>query len=340
MKKIIVSGYGNVAREFIKLIGEKRNFVSESYAIDLVVSGVIGSRTFIYDKDGIDINLLLSCSNGSKGLMEYREKKEVTYDNKSIINGDVLIESTPTNINTGQPGLDIILWAIEKNMDIVSISKGALVTNFKKIKDSISMRGLNLKYSGATAAALPTIDIGEYSLAGCEINKIEGVLNGTTNYILSKMYSDNISFDKALDDARSKGIAEANSTLDITGMDSGCKILLLCNSLLDTKLSLKDVAIKGIEDITENDIKIAKEKNGKIKLMAKALKVDDSYKVEVKPEVIYDNHLLYGVNGTNKGIVFYTDDMGEIAALGGASSPRGAASAALKDVINTYNRKK
>ena len=161
------------------------------------------------------------------------------------------------NIENGEPGLTYVLNAIDSGMDVVSVAKGALVHSFQEIKQHSEKKGTRLKYSGATAAALPTIDIGEYSLAGSTITKIEGILNGTSNFILTSMNESNLSFEEALKIAQEKGIAEANPGLDVKGFDSACKLLLLSNSLLGTNYSLKDVKITGIENLSKQDMERA-----------------------------------------------------------------------------------
>ncbi|XNQ35889.1 hypothetical protein AA0X95_20730 [Bacillus sp. 1P10SD] len=131
-------------------------------------------------------------------------------------------------------------------MDIVSVSKGALVKSFDKIKTQATKHGSRLKYSGATAAAIPTLDIGEYSLAGCTITRIEGILNGTSNFILASMSENNLSFEEALKIAQEKGIAEANPALDVQGFDSACKILLPANGFFGSSLLMDDVKLKAL----------------------------------------------------------------------------------------------
>lgn len=124
--------------------------------------------------------------------------------------------------------------------------KNGYSSNFKRCasyklernKWSCKIANVRIRYSGATAAALPTLDIGQFSLAGCHIEKIEGILNGTTNYILSKMNEEDITFEEALKEAQSKGIAETNPILDVSGSDSACKLLLLTNSLMGTENKL------------------------------------------------------------------------------------------------------
>ncbi|HDR3490608.1 homoserine dehydrogenase [Bacillus wiedmannii] len=336
--QVVLSGYGTVGREFIKLLNEKYSYIYETYGIRLVVSGVLGRNIAIYNGDGLSLHDLLKYGSGSAAMekyIEYHPKERAT----NGINGTVLVESTVTNLKDGNPGKQYIKQAIEKHMDIVAISKGALVTNWKEINEAARIENVRIRYSGATAAALPTLDIGQFSLAGCHIEKIEGILNGTTNYILSKMNEEDITFEEALKEAQSKGIAETNPILDVSGSDSACKLLLLTNSLMGTENMLTDIHIKGIEHVTKQQIRNAKEQNKYIKLIASAYKdKDGKVALHVEPYEIDKDHPLAKVNGTEKGITFFTDTMGQVTTIGGASNPRGAAAAALKDLINLYRK--
>ncbi|MGF9966956.1 homoserine dehydrogenase [Bacillus rhizoplanae] len=334
--KLILAGYGTVGKEFVKLIHDKSSFIQKEFGLDLVLVGIIGRDLKLYHPEGLCIDTLLTLGEGSVALHKYLEQHSV-YNEK--MNGHVFIESTPTNLENGNPGKQYILQAIENGMDIVSISKGALVTSWKEINEAARFANIRIRYSGATAAALPTLDIGQFSLAGCKIECIEGVLNGTTNYILTKMHEDKTSYEEALQQAQQKGIAETNPSLDVSGMDSACKLLLLSNSLLHTEYKLEDISIEGIENLSKQDIQKAKEQGKQMKLLAKAYKADEGeVRLEVHPYAVEHNHSLASVIGTEKGITFYTDTMGTVTSIGGASNPRGAAAAALKDVINLYRK--
>ncbi|WP_141431072.1 homoserine dehydrogenase [Bacillus sp. 03113] len=334
-KKIILTGYGTVAKELMKLIASNGALIKEKYGFELVVTGIVGSKGMIYDEKGIQLLSLIDFGTGSEALSRYSECFQLPFT-EPIFQGDVLIECTPTNIETGEPALGYIQKAMTTGMDIVSVSKGALVMAFDKIKTQAAKHGSRLKYSGATAAALPTLDIGEYSLAGCTITRIEGILNGTSNFILASMSENNLSFEEALKIAQEKGIAEANPALDVQGFDTACKILLLANGFFGSGLLIDDVKIKGIEQVTKEEIQVAKQNGRKLKLLASAYKEAEKVIVEVKPYELESEHPLAYVNGTNKGVVFETIEMGAVCATGGASHPRGAAAAALKDVINLY----
>lgn len=336
-KRILLTGYGTVGQEFCRLVLEKQDIIARKYGFRPVLVGIRGSQAGVYDPHGLRIKQLLEFGKGSTALVRYAEAFGGAAQNLPF-DADVLVESTPSQLEDGGPALGYIRDAISARMHVVAISKGALVTHYQQIMAAAREQNVNIKYSGATAAALPTLDIGQVSLAGTQLEAIEGILNGTTNYILTRMHEEELSFTDALQHAQEKGIAEANPSLDTSGIDSACKILLLSNSLLGTTLSLDQVEIAGIEGVNREDIRKAKSRNAQLKLMAKAQLHPDHIKVSVSPSAIEHEHPLYGVNGTNKAVRFQTVEMGSIVCSGGASHPRGAAAAALKDLINIFRR--
>lgn len=332
-RKIVITGYGTVAKEFVELLDQKKEELVEKYHTEFKVVGVIGSIGMIYEPDGLNLSVLHQLPKGSLGISQYASKKDLSIESP-LLKGDILLECTPTNLETGGPALSYMKQALEAKMDIVSVSKGALVHSLPELLERATANGRQIKYSGATAAALPTLDIGEFSLAGSNILSIKGILNGTSNFILTSMSEGNITFGEALHQAQEKGIAEKNPDLDIKGLDSACKILLLANGLFHTKLTLKDMAIEGIEKITKADMQRAKINGCEWKLIAAAKKQGDRLILQVKPEILAPENPLIHVKGTNKGILFETEEMGTICCVGGASHPKGAAAAALKDMIN------
>jgi homoserine dehydrogenase len=225
--------------------------------------------------------------------------------------------------------------ALKNKWHVAAASKGALAVDFKGLIASARKHGVSLKYSGATAAALPTLDVGLSSLAGAEILGIEGILTGVTNYILTRM-EEGFSFKEALKEAQEKGIAETDPSLDIDGWDSAVKILLISNSVAGTEFSLQDISRSGIRNVTVKDIQKARTKGKALKLLGRLERGKDKPKAEVRVIEIDKEHPLYRVSCTNKGITFFTDTMGHITVIGGKSDPRGTAAALLKDIINIY----
>lgn len=335
-RKIVLSGLGNVGREFIRLIYENREAIKQKYDLELVIAGILGSKGCIYRDEGLDLKLLYNLGIGSNAILKYKDITDCKFSQTPLFEGDTFVEASHTDIETGEPGLSLALQAINSGMNIVFLSKGALVTSFKTITKAAKESKVLIKYSGATAAALPTMDIGEYSLAGSNILSIRGVLNGTTNYVLTEMHEKGISYEEAVQSLKDKGISEKDMDLDIKGIDSACKLLLLSNSLMGTNFSLKNIDICGIQFVTQDQVKKAREQGKVIKLLCKVSNEEGKVEARVYPGEVSSSEILYNINGANKGVVFNTDSMGEVSVLGGASNPRGAAAAALKDVINMY----
>ncbi len=338
MKKVRVAivGYGNIGQQLVQIIKDKHHHIMKNYGLDLQLVAAMGRNNLVYEKEGINLDWLLSMG---KDLSKHQGNIFFigdSVDALDIIQGDVLVEATPTNIDTGEPGYSHMKRAFELGMDVVTLSKGALVCHYEDVINTMNRYNRKMKISGATAAALPTIDMGQYNLVGNEILKIQGILNGTTNFILSRMHEEDLSYTDALLEAQEKGIAEKNPRLDVGGFDTASKLVILANSLMGTRFSLKDVEIRGIEEVSLEDIKQAKDENYTIKLVGEAVRNGNQIELRVSPMKLESSNLLTRTQYKDKAIVFYTDLMGTIAVIGGASDPRAAAAAALKDIINLY----
>jgi len=219
----------------------------------------------------------------------------------------------------------------------VTASKGPLVIDFRGLHEKAEKKHVALKFSGATAAALPALDVALYSLAGAEISRIEGILNGTTNYILTRM-KEGVDYKDALKEAQSKGIAETDPSLDVSGLDTASKILIISNALLKTDFALDDMTVEGIDAIPPYILTQGRKKDRALKLLGILFKRAEELRLEVRVTVIDSSHPLFGVDGTNKGVVFTTDTMDSVTVTGGKSDPKGAGASLLKDIINIYRK--
>ena len=173
-------------------------------------------------------------------------------------------------------------------------------------------------------------------LAGTHVSSIEGILNGTTNYILSKMRNNGTPYDVALKEAQNFGIAETDPSYDVEGKDTANKIVLIANQVFGKTVGLADITVKGITRVTPDDIEAASKDGKVIKLIGTAQMVDGDLRLSVAPKAIDEKHPLAAVNGSEKAITYMTDTMGSITVSGGKSSPVGAAAAVLKDLINAF----
>lgn len=327
-------GFGGVGQAFIKLLVNKKRYLLDKYRLSFNIKYIIKSDGGIYNPKGIDLEELIDFLENGLPIQEYRYWQDINID-LMIKNNDIdtLVELTSTNIVDGEPGLTHIRKALQNNINVVTGNKGPILLKYKELKKIAKENNLELKIGCTTGGALPSINGGLYDIAGAEINYIEGILNGTTNYILSEMMDNEISYEDALVNAQKLGIAEMNPRLDVEGFDSASKIIILANVLMDTDLKLEDLDIEGITKVNIEELKELKNHGKKLKLIAKVERDNEDIKVYVKPISIDNNHPLYGVDYKNKGIYFNTDTLGDITLIGGASGTINAAASILRDIV-------
>lgn len=339
-KRIIMCGLGNVGRTFLKLVAERTEEIKAKYGLNIEVGCVVDIGGAALAENGpLPLTEFLGYiqEGGKPELFHNFGRKGLTGVDAIRNNSfDILIETTPTNLNNGEPAYSFITAAIGKGMDIVSANKGPFVLFFHELKTMADKHKSGLYISAATGAALPTLDVGKFSTAGASITSIEGILNGTTNFILTKMSLEKCSYQEGLKEAQAMGIAETDPTLDVEGYDTRNKLVLISNTLFNTGFGVNDVPVKGITNITHEDIDQAAREGKVLKLVATAEWKDGKVSLDVSPRKIDKKHPLAAINFSEKGITYTTDTMGQITVLGGKSSPVGAAAALLKDVIHTH----
>ena len=327
-------GFGGVGKAFIKLLVDKKEYLIDKYNLVINIKFIIKSDGGVYNSDRIDLEELIDFLENNQSIQEYKYWQDINIDsiieNKDI---DTLVELTSTNIDTGEPGLTHIRKALKNSINVVTGNKGPILLKYKELNKIAKENNLELKIGCTTGGALPSINGGRYDVAGAEINYIEGILNGTTNYILSEMMDNELSYEEALVNAQKLGIAEADPTLDVEGFDSASKITILANVLMDADIKLEDLHIEGITKVNKEKLKELKQQSKKLKLIAKVERENKEVKVYVKPIEIDNSHPLYSVDYKNKGIYFNTDTLGDITLIGGASGTINAAASILRDII-------
>jgi homoserine dehydrogenase len=319
--KIAIAGFGSVGRATAKLLLSRRDRYRQVYEIDLRLVAVCGSRSGLSDSQGLEEHLLADLEDGLSGP-----------DFVESSGADVLIEAGPSNFRTGGPGLAYIRSALSVGKDTIVISKGALVHSGGQLRQIARNSGAMLKISGAAAAALPTIDLLDHSLKGCEVLEVEGILNATTNYLLHSMTTRGLSFDEALQEARKGGFAESDSRNDTEGWDTASKLLILANFSLDANLTMNDLSVDGIESVTRERIEAWREEGLVPKLVGSLTRRDRAIHGNVGIRTYPLTDPLAHVQGKNKAIRIKTDSMGETVAIGSGTEPLATAAAALKDL--------
>jgi homoserine dehydrogenase len=319
--KVAIAGFGGVGRATADLLLSRRERYRQVYGVDVCLVAVCGSRAGLADANGLQANKLDALQAGLSGP-----------DFVMASGADVLIEAGPSDFRSGEPGLAYLRTALSAGQDCIVISKGALVHSGRQLRELAQASGAMLKLSGAAAAALPTLDLLDHSLAGCKVLAIEGILNATTNYLLDAMSTKGLGFDAALREAQAGGFAEADPRNDTEGWDTACKLLLLANFGLDADLTMDDLVVEGIQSVTAERIAAWHKKGLVPKLVGSLTCADGAIRASVGIKTYPLSDPFAHVSRKNKAIRISSDAMGETLAIGCGVEPLATAAAALKDL--------
>jgi homoserine dehydrogenase len=229
---------------------------------------------------------------------------------------------------------DLILKAIENGKHVVTANKALLAAQGNELFAAAAQKGVDLAFEASVGGCMPIIKSIRESLVGNHIKAMTGILNGTCNYILSKITDEGISFKEALDQAQNQGYAEADPTLDIEGFDTAHKIAILAALAYGMEINLGDVYIEGISRITPLDIAFAEQFGYRIKLLAISKFIDDRVEARVHPTMIPFDNLLTHINGTVNAVTVSGDAVGDILLYGHGAGMMPTASAVISDIVD------
>jgi len=330
--KICLIGKGNVGTSLIELLKEKSEILNEGFNLNIKMVAIVEYDGALVNEDGINLEEVLSKGERFRELPYWKvDSKPKDLYKKLDIN--ICVEATPTNPNTGEPALSHITEALNNGINVVSSNKGPFYLKYKQIEDLAKKNNTIVKYESTVASVVPALSIAD-CLIGNQITRINAILNGTCNYILSRMAAEGITFSKALKEAQELGIAETDPTLDIEGFDAAGKLVILANKLLGWTKTIKDVKIKGISKITPQTIELAKVDG----LIIKHLAIVEDNELIVEPRLIERDSPL-NISGTLNVIELKTKYAGPIVLMGRGAGGLEAASAILNDIIDIAKKK-
>jgi homoserine dehydrogenase len=233
-----------------------------------------------------------------------------------------------------EPAREYVLRAMEAGRHVVTANKQLLSQHGEEIFEAARAAGVQLRFEGAVAGVVPAIRVIAETLAAAHIDRVHGIVNGTTNFILSEMARTGASYAEALAQAQELGYAEADPTEDVTGNDAAAKMAILARLAFNTPVRLDQVSCEGIERITPDDIEYAKELGLSLKLVGSAERIDGGVAVHVYPAFLYADHPLASVGGAFNAVTIESPAITEITLSGPGAGGIQTASAVLGDVIS------
>lgn len=329
--RIIIVGYGVVGQSLTRLLINRKSELAENYGFRPKVVAVVDRTGAALNPKGLDVEKIL-LTKSRKGTVA-ADKANGHFGMSAIevlehVEAEVMIEASPSNVKNGEPALSHIKNAFMAGKHVVTSNKGPLALALPALTELAEHNKVYFRFSGAVGAGTPILEFAKKCLYGDRIISLRGILNGTTNYILTEMAEKHMTFEVALQKAKELGYAEADPSMDIDGIDTACKIVILANWIMDKKVTLKDVDVKGIRSVTIDDIKEVAKDNCTIKLLGSI-----NGKLEVKPEKVLKNNPL-SVSGTLNAVTFVSQFAGEQTVIGRGAGGTETASAILRDLLD------
>jgi homoserine dehydrogenase len=337
--RLLLIGAGNVGRRFLELIVRKQDTLRDRLGLELIVVGVADTSGAAICPTGLDPQRVVDLKEQRHGLADYPGWGRPGLSGLEMVQAaeaDLLLEASPANLQTGQPGLSCMEAALSGGLHVVTANKAPLVLAFPRLHGLARDRGLQFRFDATVAGGLPAVNLGQRDLAAASIHRLEGILNLTTNYILTCMAVDGLSYDAALADAQQAGHAEADPSLDIEGWDAASKLVILAHSVLGYPATLDDVAVEGITGVTPEMLRQAAAGGKRVKLVAAAVPQGDGYRLSVHPTPLDADHPLAQLGPKQMGIVYHTDVCGVLSVAIVEETPLPTAAAMLRDVVEIH----
>lgn len=327
--RLIIVGFGVVGQSFAKLILSRAADLYNTYGVNPRVVACVDKKGAIVCPSGIDLQKLLEIKKIKGTVVDYRSEgsKSLDYDIVEQTDSDVLLELTSTNLQDGEPGISNIISAMRSGKHVITANKGPLALAFPSLLELANYNDVMLRFSGTVGGGTPILEFAKRCLKGDRILSFKGILNGTTNYILTRM-EEGLSFENALRDAKEKGIAEANPELDIDGYDAAAKVSIIANWVMGMKKTIHDVESTGIAGVTLERIGEARKRNNSLKLVG----MTENKKLIVGPVEVSKLDPIC-VNGTLNAVTFSSEHSGQQTIIGRGAGGMETASAVLRDLI-------
>ncbi|OIJ13647.1 homoserine dehydrogenase [Anaerobacillus alkalilacustris] len=337
--RVAILGFGVVGQGFAEVILQKKDLLQEKYGKDISIVAISDLfKGALYHPDGLSIEDVVKVINETGSLHAYPEQPGLirglnSFETIEKTNADTIIEVTFTDVLTGQPAIDHCKFAFENQKNVIMSNKGPVALAYEELQILAKKQGVFWGFEGSVMSGTPALRMPMTSLAGNEISAIKGILNGTTNYMLTRM-EEGLSYDESLKEAQQLGYAEADPTSDVEGFDALYKIVILANVIMGYPLKTEEVKRRGISHLTEADIELANVEGKRWKLIAQVKQEGGKCYASVGPEMISLKDSLAGVSGATNAITYECDLIGPVTLQGAGAGKVETAFSILIDLLN------
>lgn len=339
--RLLFIGFGTVGQGLAGLLVRKKELLSNNYGLDYRVVGISDKiKGSLVDPAGINLSDVLEQAGRGGNLSDMPGGKfeGEALDMIQQVEADVMLEATYTDIETGEPATSHIREALERGMHVVTTNKGPVALNYEELQELAEEKGVRFLFEGTVMSGTPMINFIRENLAGCDILEIKGILNGTTNYILTRM-EEGLSYDEALKKAQELGYAEAIPDADVMGWDALAKVTILAKCVFGAEAKPFDYPCEGITGITAASISDAKARNKRFKLIGRVFRERNMVKASVGLEEIDLAHPLASIMGAINAATITTDALGDVTVVGPGAGKEATGFSMLVDLLAIGGRK-
>lgn len=331
-------GFGNVGQGLAEILRDSADEYRHNLGLDLKIVAIADAiKGNLYNPDGLNPALLLDKVK-QDGAFKGQPDEKPGWDALSMIrecNADVIVEMSYTDLQTGQPATDHLREAINNGKHVVTTNKGPVALFFGELEEMAHKKGVKIGVEGTVMSGTPALRLGRDILGAARIKKVQGILNGTTNFILTQMEGGK-SYAEALAEAQKLGYAEADPRGDVEGFDAAGKVVIMARLLMGKTIGMDDVDRSGITHLTVKDIDEAKKAGERWKLIGTLENAGERVKASVKAIRLPVNHPLAGVGGATNAIHFTTDYMDEVTLIGQGAGRLPTGYAVIEDILAIY----
>jgi homoserine dehydrogenase len=333
--RLALIGFGNVGQGLAEILSERGQALAEAYGAAFVITAVSDLlKGSVYNPQGLDVGALLTAvrSTGDLTQVPAPEKGWAALETIRRSNADVVVELSYTDLATGQPALTHIETALANSKHVITTNKGPIALAYPALAALAAENGVQLGVEGTVMSGTPALRLGREVLAGAGVRRVLGILNGTTNYILTQMES-GATYEAALVEAQARGYAEADPTGDVEGIDAAGKVVILANLLMGEAITMADVQRTGISGLTAADVAEAVAAGERWKLIGMVEKVNGRVQASVAPVRLPLAHPLAGVSGATNAITYSTDLLGDVTLVGPGAGRTETGYALISDLL-------
>jgi len=336
--RLALIGFGTVGQGFVEILRDRSVQLTEQFGVRFRITGVCDARLgSVHDPAGLDPELLLEAVQDGGGL-ESLGAPDLGWDALRLAEqgaADVLVELSYTDLQTGEPATTHVRRALESGKHVVTTNKGPVALHWPELSALAAERGLQIGAEGTVMSGTPTVNLGLHLLRAADVRGVRGILNGTCNYILTRMEAGS-SYEDALNEAQAKGYAEADPSGDVEGFDAAGKVVILGNLLMGEPLTMADVDRTGISGLTREDIAAAAEAGERWKLIGSLERGPDGVKAVVAPQRVPLTHPLSSVGGAMNAVTFETAILGEVTLVGPGAGRLETGYSVLVDLLEIH----